>query len=531
MTDSQRFTLRHLPLPAKLVVSVFLMAVGVGYFSALVQLHFQHSDKDGTPMPTAANVVAVFAGKKWPDPGDAAPVSRLEILVSGKKDGGFSSSNMAPAFFSKCEIYHKEIRDGRPKADVDDEREGERRAVVAWSKLDPDARKTAYDRDAFELPAELVGKPVPKVHATDAKTVKVKSILTARCGACHAPGKEKGDILLDSYESLAKLMVAGVAPPAGDGWVDSGKQIGLVKLTQSTHAHLLSFSMLFSLTGLVFAFSSYPVVVRCVLGPLVLIAQVADVSCWWLARLPDVGPYFAYCILGTGGLVGMGLAAQIVLSLFNMYDRGGKRIVLLVFLLGGAAGGLVMLKVVKPFLDTEKQDAAAKLVVAEKPAEKPPVAAGTGVWGKKILTGPVVLKTGPWDAKVEGGMVRAFFDKEQTFKDAAKAKGPELPKLTKERETEQALLAEWFGLPDDARKKAYDTDSWAIPNELAAQPLTTEFKAGAAVKVKSLLVTRCVVCHGDGGDKADAPMETYDQLRKYFGPPPTKGEKIPMAGD
>ena len=125
----------------------------------------------------------------------------------------------------------------------------------------------------------------------------------------------------------------------------------------------------------------------------------------------------------------------------------------------------------------------------------PPVAVGTGVWGKKILTGPVVLKTGPWDAKVEGGMVRAFFDKEQTFKDAAKAKGPELPKLTKERETEQALLAEWFGLPDDARKKAYDTDNWAIPDALATRPLTTEFKAGAAVKVKSLLVARCAVCH------------------------------------
>ena len=33
--------------------------------------------------------------------------------------------------------------------------------------------------------------------------------------------------------------------------------------------------------------------------------QVADVLCWWLARLPDVGPYFAVAILGTGAIVGV----------------------------------------------------------------------------------------------------------------------------------------------------------------------------------------------------------------------------------
>ena len=43
--------------------------------------------------------------------------------------------------------------------------------------------------------------------------------------------------------------------------------------------------MLFSLTGLVFAFTNYPVTLRCVLGPLVVLAVFADVSLWWLARL------------------------------------------------------------------------------------------------------------------------------------------------------------------------------------------------------------------------------------------------------
>ena len=47
-----RFTLRQLPLPAKLVLSTFLLAVGVGYTSAMVQLHMQHGDRDGKPLPT-----------------------------------------------------------------------------------------------------------------------------------------------------------------------------------------------------------------------------------------------------------------------------------------------------------------------------------------------------------------------------------------------------------------------------------------------------------------------------------------------
>ena len=63
--------------------------------------------------------------------------------------------------------------------------------------------------------------------------------------------------------------------------------------------------MLWMLTGLIFAFSSYAKWFRCILAPLVLLAQVADVSCWWLARLHGVGPYFALAIIGTGTVVGL----------------------------------------------------------------------------------------------------------------------------------------------------------------------------------------------------------------------------------
>ena len=125
--------------------------------------------------------------------------------------------------------------------------------------------------------------------------------------------------------------------------------MGIEKLTQSTHAHLLSFAVLFSLTGLIFAFSSYPSSVRCLLGPLVVIAVFADVALWWLARTCDQwGPWFAFGIIGTGGAAGLGLTFQILLSLFNMYGIKGKIVVAILLLAGGGGGTFVFMNNIVP---------------------------------------------------------------------------------------------------------------------------------------------------------------------------------------
>jgi hypothetical protein len=56
-----RWTLRDLPLVGRMVVSVFLIAVGVGYFSALVQLHFQQAAR-GQLLPGPAEVTHAYHG-------------------------------------------------------------------------------------------------------------------------------------------------------------------------------------------------------------------------------------------------------------------------------------------------------------------------------------------------------------------------------------------------------------------------------------------------------------------------------------
>src|SRR4051812_45558388 len=99
-TPASAFTLRHLPLPAKLVITCFLLAVGLGYSSAMIQLHMQHSARDGRHLPTPDDVAAVFAGKMKPKgDGEAGPCRLEEILPDAPITGGLTGKNMTPAFY------------------------------------------------------------------------------------------------------------------------------------------------------------------------------------------------------------------------------------------------------------------------------------------------------------------------------------------------------------------------------------------------------------------------------------------------
>ena len=50
---------------------------------------------------------------------------------------------------------------------------------------------------------------------TDAKAVKVKSIITDRCARCHAAGEEQEDYPMETYEQVAKYFAPKkITPPA-----------------------------------------------------------------------------------------------------------------------------------------------------------------------------------------------------------------------------------------------------------------------------------------------------------------------------
>lgn len=382
-----RWSLRDLPVPAKLVLSTFLLSVGLGYMWALAQIHFKHASP-GEKMPTIPDIVSRFSGVPWPleekpkdeVPAEAAsapeaknepvgaPVTGIKIKTviewrcatchgeGGEKEeirldtfeklakyleptanhpkgklhrtitneagraGGFNKDNMVKAFFEKTDDWPKMPGEKQQKA----LRRGEveRQALAAW--IEAGAPESAYKADAFPL-------------VDPAQSADVDNELKTMA----AP--------------LAKKPATEVKKAGPDKWkIAKGKQLSVEALTQSTHAHLLTFSILWAATGLVFAFTSYSIKFRCLVAPIVLIAQVADVGCWWFARLEGIGPYFALAILATGGVVGLGLGLQIMGSLFNMWGGKGRAVLVVLFAIGAGAGGLVKVKVLDPLIESEK---------------------------------------------------------------------------------------------------------------------------------------------------------------------------------
>ena len=507
-----RIALRQLPLAARLVLSVFLIAVGLGYFSAMIQLHMKHSKKEGEPLPTPADVVEVFAGLKLYDPNEKLPCSQFESLLMGDKYAAeVSKSNMAPAFFAKSKGWAKErSQRGLDVKKLEAEHQGELDAMLAWIRSDAEPKEASYKNDSFPRPAKIEAI-TPEFLGPDGG-VKVKSLIEARCQNCHANQAPS----LANYDELKSR----ITPPSQeiiDGkWVRTAKQPDIERLTQSTHAHLLTFAVLFAMTGLTFAFTSYWSIVRCVLAPVVLIAQVADISCWWLALVPHYGVYFAYSIMATGAVVGMGLSLQIVLSLLNMYGVRGKFAVLLL-LFGGAAGlGFIGLKVIQPALDDERRKADERKIPIPTVLDvvQGPVPADVGQL-EKLIMGPVKTdKTHLFNGK--GTMAPAFFEKDGAGYSKRIAREPE---LFQQRDGERRAIRAWIRSEPVARAKSFEADSFPLPKELADQPITAEYLTDAkAVKVKSIIADRCVRCHAAGAEQEDYPMETYEQVAKYFAP-------------
>jgi hypothetical protein len=361
-TSWPRYRLRDLPLSARLVLATFLISVGVGYFSALVQLHFQVASP-GELLPTVADTTTAYHG-------DLSAMSAIERLLTADERKPFNGKgSMRAAFFRESTGWDTALRklarkmEAETKAKPDEaaveqalrkERELEINGLLQW--IHAGAKEADYNADEFVLKADSlpVGLRDLKLSnafvETDPKgdvTVKIKTVIDRRCVRCHATAKETSaaDAPLHSYESIQPYL----RPERRGG-------MGLARLAQTTHVHLLGFAMLYGLTGLLFALTSYPRALRLVVAPLPLVAQMIDIGCWWLARFD---PTYAHLISITGAIVAAGLGLHVVLTLFNLFGRAG-RVVLALLLIAAAGGGFVFVdRVIGPYLIQEKAAGAA----------------------------------------------------------------------------------------------------------------------------------------------------------------------------
>src|SRR5262245_17887978 len=105
-----RLSLRRLPFPARLVLSAFLICVGIGYVSALVQLHFQHA-KPGQMLPSGQEAADLYHGKPAPK-----AISQIERLIDADPNLKFNGSGqMRNAFFHEGKGWEKALLDRTEK--------------------------------------------------------------------------------------------------------------------------------------------------------------------------------------------------------------------------------------------------------------------------------------------------------------------------------------------------------------------------------------------------------------------------------
>jgi hypothetical protein len=133
---------------------------------------------------------------------------------------------------------------------------------------------------------------------------KIAPILTQKCATCHNAQSGLPISPLSSFEEVQKVTQ-----------IDTG--LSLLQLTRVSHVHLFGISIIFLLTGAIFSLSETPTWFRVVVLIAPYLAIVMDIGSWWVTKY--YSPVFAYVVLLGGAFMGLSLACQILLSLWEMW--------------------------------------------------------------------------------------------------------------------------------------------------------------------------------------------------------------------
>ncbi len=133
---------------------------------------------------------------------------------------------------------------------------------------------------------------------------QVKPIFTASCISCHMEGAQSIPPLA-SFEAVQKVSKA-----------DTGTSI--TDLAKVSHIHLFGISIIFLLTGAIFALSETAVWLRVSLVVVPYLTILMDIGSWWFTKYLDPA-FFAYVVVVGGACMGLALGAQILIALWEMW--------------------------------------------------------------------------------------------------------------------------------------------------------------------------------------------------------------------
>ena len=133
---------------------------------------------------------------------------------------------------------------------------------------------------------------------------KIQPILAQKCGVCHSAQSGLPVSALTSLEDVQKVTKT-----------DTG--LSLLQLTRVSHVHLFGISIIFLLTGAIFSLSQTPIWFRVSVLLVPYLAIIIDIGSWWATKYYSA--VFAYTVIIGGGLMGLAMACQILVSLWEMW--------------------------------------------------------------------------------------------------------------------------------------------------------------------------------------------------------------------
>lgn len=154
--------------------------------------------------------------------------------------------------------------------------ENGRHQIVAWLKSGAD--ETAYE-------------------------ATIRPILTQRCIGCHSAASGMKIPDLSNY--------AGVSEVAN---VDTGQS--LFTLVKLSHIHLFGIGLILFGVGYIFCLAVLPVWLKTTLILTPFVAVFIDIAAWFLTKWD---PFYAWTVMISGAMMGIALAAQILISLYQMW--------------------------------------------------------------------------------------------------------------------------------------------------------------------------------------------------------------------
>lgn len=142
--------------------------------------------------------------------------------------------------------------------------------------------------------------------ATQEGFAGVRPIFESACRACHSAKSGLPIPPLTTFEEVKAF-----------AQVDMGTS--LLALARVSHVHLFGISIIFLLTGAIFAMSEISWQWRLPIIAIPYLAIWTDIGSWWITKYE---PVFAYVVVGGGALLGLALGVQIFFSLWEMWFAG-----------------------------------------------------------------------------------------------------------------------------------------------------------------------------------------------------------------